>query len=187
MAVIVKQVELSWLDRTYLWPILKGMAITFRHFLKQLFTPTSKRFTIQYPEMKKELPQGYRGLHELKRFEDGSIKCVACFMCAEACPARCITIQAEEFGDLETTQGFQEKRPLVFQIDMLRCIFCGYCEEACPKDAIWLRSDYEISAYDRASMLFGKWDLMNTYAAVDGKARITEDPMPAVPHPPVES
>jgi len=186
MAVIVKQAELNWLDRTYVWPVLKGMGITFKHFLKQIFTPTAKRFTIQYPEMKKVLPEGYRGLHELKRFEDGSIKCVACFMCAEACPARCITIEAEEYGDLNITQGFEEKRPAVFKIDMLRCIYCGYCEEACPKDAIWLRTDYEISSYDRLSMQFGKWDLMNTYAEKDGKGKITGDPTPTVPHKSVE-
>jgi NADH-quinone oxidoreductase subunit I len=186
MAVVIKQVELSWLDRTYLWPILKGMTITFRHFLRQLFTPTRRRYTIQYPEAKKAMPQGYRGLHELKRFEDGSIKCVACFMCAEACPARCITIEAEEYSDLNLTQGSEEKRAKVFKIDMLRCIYCGYCEEACPKDAIWLRTDYEISAYDRLEMQYGKWDLMNTYAEKDGKPKITSDPTPAVPHKPVE-
>ena len=88
MGVIVKKVELTWLDRTYVWPVLQGMSITFGHFIRNLFTPTAKRYTVQYPEMKREIPAGYRGLHELKRFEDGAIKCVACFMCQEACPAR---------------------------------------------------------------------------------------------------
>lgn len=185
MAVIVKQVELTWLDRTYVWPVMKGMAVTFGHLLRQITTPSAKRFTIQYPEMKKKMPKGYRGLHELKRFEDGAIKCVACFMCAEACPARCITIEAEEFSDLNFTQGFEEKRPKVFRIDMLRCIYCGMCEEACPKDAIWLRNTYELAAYDRLSMDYGKWDLMNTYAAADGKAEIKEDLLPAVSRGPV--
>ena len=69
---------------------------------------------------------------------------------------------------------------------MLRCIYCGYCEEACPKDAIWLRGDYEISAYNRLDMQFGKWDLMNTYAEKDGKEKITTDPKPTVPHKSVE-
>jgi NADH-quinone oxidoreductase subunit I len=64
---------------------------------------------------------------------------------------------------------------------MLRCIYCGMCEEACPKDAIWLRNDYEVAAYDRLSMKYGKWDLMNTYAEADGKDRITEDTTPTVP------
>ena len=165
MAVLVKKVELTWVDRTYVWPILKGMAITMRHFLKQLSTRSRDRFTVQYPDWKRTPAPGYRGLHELKRFEDDSIKCVACFMCAEACPARCITIEGEEY-------------------DMLRCIYCGMCEEACPKDAIWLRNDYEQASYDRLSMQFGKWDLMNTYADKDGKTRITQDPTPTVPRKP---
>lgn len=185
MAVQVKNVELTWVDRTYVVPVLKGMAITLKHFLRQLFTGSRRRFTVQYPDWKRTPAPGYRGLHELKRFEDGSIKCVACFMCAEACPARCITIEADEFGELNLTQGFQEKRPRVFRIDMLRCIYCGMCEEACPKDAIWLRNDYEQASYDRLSMQFGKWDLMNAYAAQDGKPRITEDPTPSVPRTPL--
>ena len=187
MGVVVKKVELSWLDRTYVWPVLMGMVITMKHFLKQITTRSRDRFTVQYPDWKRTPAPGYRGLHELKRFEDDSIKCVACFMCAEACPARCITIEAEEYGDLNTTQGFEEKRPAVFKIDMLRCIYCGYCEEACPKDAIWLRNDYEQASYDRLSMQYGKWDLMNTYAQQDGKALLTQDPTPTVPRPPVTS
>ena len=107
MATLVKKVELNWLDRTYVWPVFMGMVITMRHFLKQITTRSSKRFTIPYPDRKRTPAAGYRGLHELKRFEDGSIKCVACFMCAEACPARCITIEAEEYGDINKTQGFE--------------------------------------------------------------------------------
>lgn len=102
-------------------------------------------------------------------------------MCQEACPARCISIEAEEFSDLNITQGFEEKRPAKFSIDMLRCIYCGMCEEACPKDAIWLRKDYEVAAYDRLSMQYGKWDLMNTYTKADGKESISQDPTPSVP------
>jgi NADH-quinone oxidoreductase subunit I len=187
MATLVKKVELNWLDRTYVWPVFMGMVITMRHFLEQITTRSSKRFTIPYPDRKRTPAAGYRGLHELKRFEDGSIKCVACFMCAEACPARCITIEAEEYGDINKTQGFEEKRPSVFKIDMLRCIYCAMCEEACPKDAIWLRTDYEQASYGRLSMQFGKWDLMNTYADQDGKARITEDPTPTVPHQSIQN
>lgn len=182
MGVLVKKVELSWWERLYVLGVLKGMAITMGHFFRQITTPTSKRYTIQYPEMRKPMPKGYRGLHELKRFEDGSIKCVACFMCQEACPARCISIEAEEFDDLNLSQGMKEKRPEVFKIDMLRCIYCGMCEEACPKDAIWLRDTYELAAYDRLSLDFGKWDLLNTYAEVDGKARLSPaEESPATP------
>ena len=160
MAILIKKVELSWLDRTYVWPVLKGMAITLGHFLRQITTPTAKRYTIQYPEMKKEMPEGYRGLHELKRFEDGSIKCVACFMCAEACPARCITIEAEEFSDLNLTQGSQEKRPLRFEIDLLRCVYCGFCVDACPEEAIIMSRENDLVGTTRAELIIDRDRLM---------------------------
>jgi NADH-quinone oxidoreductase subunit I len=163
LAIVIKKVELTWLERTYIWPVAKGMVITFKHFFKQLITPTPKRRTIQYPEMKRPVADGYRGLHELKRHGDDTIKCVACFMCAEACPARCITIEAEEIGNLSEQQGLLEKRPLSFEIDLLRCIFCGLCQEACPKDAIWLRNNYELSCQSRTEVQLGKYELMNTY------------------------
>jgi NADH-quinone oxidoreductase subunit I len=178
MGTLVKKVELTWLERTYLWPIAKGLSVTLKHFLKQIITPTSKRRTFQYPEMKRPVADGYRGLHELKRHADNSIKCVACFMCAEACPARCIAIEAEEIGDLNLQQGVLEKRPLTFQIDLMRCIFCGMCQEACPKDAIHLRNNYELSCKVRAEMALNKYDLMNTYADEDGKDRVAPKPAP---------
>ena len=163
-----KEVRLTWLDKTYLWPIAKGMSITLRHFVKQVLTPTPKRRTVQYPDMKRPVADGYRGLHELKRHPDGSIKCVACYMCAEACPARCIEIEAEDVGGLATFQGVLEKRPLAFRIDLSRCIFCGFCEEACPKDAIWLRSNYELAWRVRSEMALGKEELMDTYSEGGG-------------------
>ncbi|MCL1908494.1 MAG: NADH-quinone oxidoreductase subunit I [Holophagaceae bacterium] len=175
MGIVVKKVDLTWLDRTYLWPVAKGLSITLKHFLKQAITPTKRRRTVQYPDMKRAVSAGYRGLHELKRHNNNSVKCVACFMCAEACPSRCITIKAEEIGDLNTQQGLLEKRPASFQIDLLRCIFCGMCQEACPKDAIWLRNNYELTCKGRTEMRLEKFDLMNTYAAVDGKSRIDRE------------
>jgi NADH-quinone oxidoreductase subunit I len=176
MSVIVKKVELGWLDRTYLWPIAKGMCITLRHFIVQTLTPTPKRRTFQYPEMKRPVRDGYRGLHELRQNEDGSIRCVACFMCAEACPARCIDIEAEDIGDLAISQGFAEKRPAAFQIDMLRCVFCGMCQDACPKDAIHLGNDYELSCAKRSEMVLGKRDLVDTYAKRDGRGLAAPSP-----------
>ena len=70
-------------------------------------------------------------MHRLTKREDGSVRCVACFMCATACPAECIFIEAKERDD-----GVDEKMPEVFNIDLLECVFCGGCVEACPCDAI---------------------------------------------------
>ncbi len=87
--------------------------------------------TLMYPEEKAPYPVGYRGLHRLVPRPDGSPRCVACYMCATACPAQCIYIEA---GEVEGDPI--EKYPVKFVIDELRCVVCGFCVEACPKDAI---------------------------------------------------
>jgi NADH-quinone oxidoreductase subunit I len=70
-------------------------------------------------------------MHRLVPRVDGKPRCVACYMCATACPAQCIYIEAGEYEDQAI-----EKFPVRFEIDELRCIVCGFCVEACPKDAI---------------------------------------------------
>ena len=161
MAVVTRQVELNWLDRTYLWPVLKGMVITIRHFFRQLGTPSRRRFTLQYPDMKREMPAGYRGLHELKRSEDGAVKCVACFMCQTNCPSHCISITAGERND-----GRSEKLPIRFDIDLLECIYCGYCVEACPMDAIRMDTGiFSVVTADRQSVVKGLDELLATPGA----------------------
>ena len=106
--------------------------------------------TIQFPEMRRKYSERFRGRHILKTREDGSLRCVACYMCETACPADCIKIVAGEHPVLA-----YEKYPTVFEIDMLRCVMCGYCVDACPKDAIWMTKDYELSFFDRKSAILG--------------------------------
>jgi NADH-quinone oxidoreductase subunit I len=137
-------------ERMYVPELLKGLAISTRHFFRNLFgtrdvnpqvqdrTGTSLMTTVQYPEEKTPYPEGYRGLHRLVPREDGKPRCVACYMCATICPAQCIYIEA---GEYETDAGDAESRviekyPTQFVIDELRCIVCGFCVDACPKDAI---------------------------------------------------
>lgn len=120
----------SWLEAWYLPAVLTGLRTTSRHFLRNIF---GKRdvVTIPYPEEQRRIAPRYRGRHRLTMREDGFIKCVACYMCEEVCPAKCIHIEAGEVEDKSV-----EKYPTVFDIDELRCVFCGLCVEACPKDAI---------------------------------------------------
>jgi NADH-quinone oxidoreductase subunit I len=81
----------------------------------------------------------FRGLHILNRDEEGRERCTACGLCAVACPAEAITMEAAERLPTEEHLYREEKYAAKYEINMLRCIFCGLCEEACPKDAIYYR------------------------------------------------
>ena len=78
---------------TYFGPIFKGMMVTLRHFLRNLFGQQDVA-TIQYPEEVRQYSERMRGRHILTTRDDGSLRCVACYMCETACPADCITIVA---------------------------------------------------------------------------------------------
>ncbi len=112
-----------------------------------------KRVTIQYPEHKQRLPARWRGRIVLSRDPDGAERCVACYLCAVACPVDCISLQMAVDRD-------GRRYPSFFRINFSRCIFCGYCEEACPTYAIQLTPDYEMSDYKRQSMVYEKEDLL---------------------------
>ena len=141
--------RLTFLQRLYLPEIFRGMAVTLRHLVRNL-TNYKRMPTIQYPEQKRNYSGRFRGKHILKTREDGTLKCVACYMCQQACPAECITIVAGEHPKIAF-----EKYPVVFDIDMLRCVFCGFCIDACPKDAIWMTRNYELAFFNRQDAIFG--------------------------------
>jgi len=149
-------------ERLYL-PLLAGMTVTLRHFFQNIFR-TRKRVTIQYPEERREYSHRYRGHHILTTRPDGSVRCVACFLCATACPADCIHIEAGEHHDVNV-----EKYPVVYEIDMLRCVFCGYCVDACPEEAIIMSNNYDMAFYSRAQSIVGKADLMKPFTFDPGK------------------
>ena len=146
-------------EKSYVPEIAKGIGITLRHVVKNLFAPKEERYTrtISYPEEKVAYPERFRGLHRLVPRDDGAPRCVACFMCSTACPARCISITAEA-SDNPTI----EKRPMTFEIDELKCIFCGLCVEACPEDAIRMDTGVHASpTTNRADAIMGKVDLLS--------------------------
>lgn len=139
-------------ERLYL-PILKGMSITLSHFFK-------KKATFSYPEQKRPFSPVFRGLHVLNRDEEGRERCTACGLCAVACPAEAITMEAAERLPGEETLYREEKYAAKYEINMLRCIFCGLCEEACPKDAIYLSETFAPANYARKKFIYGKPDLL---------------------------
>lgn len=149
----VNRKPMSLMEKIYLPAILKGMAITFSHIFK-------KKATINYPEQKRPFSPVFRGLHVLNRDAEGRENCTACGLCAVACPAEAITMEAAERQPGEEHLYREEKYAAKYEINMLRCIFCGLCEEACPKDAIYLSETFAPSNYNRASFIYGKEELV---------------------------
>ena len=148
----VKQVsnkEMTFLEKIYLPAILNGLSITIRHFFR-------KKPTIRYPEVKRPFAPVYRGIHVLKRDENGAERCTSCGLCAVACPAEAITMVAAERKPGEEKLYREEKYSAVYEINMLRCIFCGDCEEACPKEAIFLTDRIVPSDIKRGQFIYGK-------------------------------
>ena len=165
MSVTVKIMERkgsSFLEKIYLFEIFKGMWVTLGHFWRNL-CDNSKLYVRHYPEVKPEITPRWRGRHRLTTHEDGTVKCVACFMCQTNCPAKCIMIEAGERMD-----GKSEKVPVRFDIDLLECIYCGYCVEACPMDAIRMDTGiFSVTSYDRESVFVGIDELLATKGAFD--------------------
>lgn len=142
-------------ERLYVPEIIRGMAITGMHFLRNL-VHMDRRMTVEYPEEERVLPPGYRAEHRLMKREDGSIRCTACMLCATICPASCITIEAEDVPGNPV-----EKRAKNYTIDILECVFCGLCVEACPCDAIRMDTGrYKNASFDRSSLVYAKEKLL---------------------------
>lgn len=166
--------RLTLLEKTYLPQILEGLGVTGRHILGAALG--GKAVTVQYPEEESIRSDNYRGVHRLNKDEQGRVKCVACMLCATACPAHCIDIVGatapEDWAD-------REKYPESFVIDELRCIYCGMCEEACPVDAIELTKLYDLTGLSREEMIFDKEKLLSVFDMTkDSEPMRTGNPPP---------
>jgi NADH-quinone oxidoreductase subunit I len=128
--------------------VLRGFATTFKHVLEE-------PVTVQYPEQSIEFQERYKGLHELHRYDNGLEKCIGCALCAAACPADAIWVEAAENTD-EERYSPGERYAKTYEINMMRCIFCGYCEDACPTEAIVLGHEFRLSFTNRRDAIYTK-------------------------------
>jgi NADH-quinone oxidoreductase subunit I len=135
----------------------------FKGFLTTFKSIFEKPVTIQYPEEKRPVRTRFRGRHVLKRYDNGLEKCIGCALCAAACPADAIFVEAAANTDDERYSP-GERYAKVYEINMLRCIFCGFCEDSCPTEAIILGDQYELSFTDRASSIYTKEMLLEPVA-----------------------
>ena len=140
--------------RAGVWPILKGHWITFGIFLRSLFL--RQYSTIEYPAKRRNPSGRYRGFHILTQREDGTPKCVACYMCATVCPAECIYIESGE-----RPENTIEKYCTRFEIDLLRCVYCGFCVDACPEEAIFMSRENDLVGTTRAELIIDRDRLMD--------------------------
>ena len=132
--------------------LAKGMGIT----LKNLFRKPVTEF---YPDEPVHFEERFRGVHVQQRDENGLEKCVACFLCAAACPSNCIYIEAAENPETQRISA-GDRYSKVYNIDYNRCIFCGFCVEACPTDAITHGHGFEIASYDASTLVYRKEQLL---------------------------
>ncbi len=182
--VVKRQYTLG--ERVYLWEIIKGLGLTWRHFIFNIrasFRPGPHTVPTcwQYPEDRtREISPIFRGAHMLQLDDKGREKCIGCGMCAKACPAKCITVKRGKVPEGQEDKYAAKTYCEEFTIDFTRCIFCGFCEEACPKGAIVLGQGYELAQYTRQECLITKEKLLENFhtAKAEGKLKPPAKPVP---------
>ena len=136
----------SFLNTFFLAELVRGMALTGRHFF-------AHKITVQFPEEKTPQSPRFRGLHAQRRYANGEERCIACKLCEAVCPAMAIKIESEQRAD-------GSRRTTVYDIDLTKCIFCGFCEEACPVDAIVETRVLEYHGEQRGDLYYTKEQLL---------------------------
>jgi len=135
---VLRRAAKTWL----LLELVRGLMLTGKYLFK-------KKITVEYPEERTPLSPRFRGLHALRRYDNGEERCIACKLCEVVCPALAIYIDSEERED-------GTRRTTRYDIDMTLCIFCGFCQEACPVDAIVETQVFEYASENRKDLYYTK-------------------------------
>ncbi len=167
--------------RIYLIEILKGLGLTWKHFVKNIRYsfrkgPHTVPTTWQYPEDRRPISPNFRGAHMLTLNDKGQELCVGCGMCAKACPAKCITVKRGKPAEDEKDRYAGKTCSAEFSINMLRCIFCGFCEEACPKGAIVLGQGHELAEFTMDACIYNKEKLIANYEEAKEAGKLKPKP-----------
>ena len=166
MAIVVNRKPLTFWEKLYLPAIIGGLKVTLHHAYRSLFQ--GGQVTMEYPEQKWTLPEGYRGAPYLVKDQDGNTKCVSCQLCEFVCPPKAIKIIPPGPAGAPADRRNAEKMPAEFEINMLRCIYCGLCQEVCPEEAIFLQKDYSLTGLSRSELIYDKEKLLSLGGTVGG-------------------
>lgn len=139
-----------FLRTVFLIDLIEGLWVTFRsQHPKNICTE-------QYPRERPKVAERYRGAPRLNTNpETGETLCIACNLCAVACPEVLIVVSSER------NEKTKRKELTNFTYDTSRCMFCGLCEDACPVDCLELTQDFEIATYDRKGQIWDREALEN--------------------------
>lgn len=148
--MLVNRPKTGWSDKFLLLDLFEGLRVTWKNFWRP-------KVTVEYPEVKLEATDRFRGM-----FRFSHERCIACKLCAMACPIDIIYIDVHD--ETQEVDGKKKKVKVLdrFDIDVKRCMFCALCEEACPTTpkSIWLTTKtYEMATYDRAELYFNMQEL----------------------------
>jgi NADH-quinone oxidoreductase subunit I len=162
----MKKLE-KFLKTIFLYEIGQGMWVT----LKTMLTTQNKKmpyaFTRQYPTFKRKPIPGSRGLHAMRRDEEGNAACIGCGLCEAVCPSKAITVVTSESPE-------HHKVVNSYELDLLRCVFCGFCIDACPVSAILQTPEFELASYSRKDSLYTKDHLVEVGDKFTGRKAVNK-------------
>ncbi len=171
----------KWVKTFALIDLIKGLRITWSNYFQD-------PITAQYPEVKRTqdgefgstwgFGDRFRGLPVLTwDYENDYERCIACDLCAMACPADCISLT--KVRNAEVGRNFAGE----FYIDAARCTYCAFCVEACPKDAIRMSRYYELAVTTRHQFVYDKQQLIDLgkYIRIEDEEKPAQEKKPAAP------